>query len=277
MGRLLARRPSASMIVALTALFVALSGGAYAAMNIPANSVGTKQLKKASVTAAKIKKGALLGSAVVGTVAAANNATNASHASSADNATNAAHATSADNATNAGHASTADNATNLGGSPASAFMSSAGVRVDGAADSADIDNFTSPTYTNIIAKTITAPSNGFLMVIGTLSAEDDASIAGPGQLEYRLALDGTGLTSDTFYHEITSDNSTNVRGGSGAVSAVVPVSAGSHTVSLQAREEQTGDYIFGRDVSILFTPNGSASPVPFAPVHQSPSRAGGQG
>lgn len=43
-------RPSPAMVVALIALFVALSGGAYAAINLPANSVGTKQLKNGAVT-----------------------------------------------------------------------------------------------------------------------------------------------------------------------------------------------------------------------------------
>jgi hypothetical protein len=44
-----------SNAVALTALFVALSGAAYAAIELPKNSVGTKQLRKGAVTKAKIK------------------------------------------------------------------------------------------------------------------------------------------------------------------------------------------------------------------------------
>ena len=48
-GSLLRRRPSASMVVACLALFVALSGGAYAAVVIPANSVGFKQLRSGAV------------------------------------------------------------------------------------------------------------------------------------------------------------------------------------------------------------------------------------
>ena len=34
-----------------------MSGGAYAAITIPANSVGTKQLKNGAVTASKIARG----------------------------------------------------------------------------------------------------------------------------------------------------------------------------------------------------------------------------
>ena len=48
--RILRRRPSAGLIVALVALFVALGGGgAYAAFKLPSNSVGSQQLKRHSV------------------------------------------------------------------------------------------------------------------------------------------------------------------------------------------------------------------------------------
>jgi hypothetical protein len=58
------------MVVALIALFVALGSGAYAAVSMPANSVGSKQLKNgavtesklgnSAVTSAKVKDGSLL-------------------------------------------------------------------------------------------------------------------------------------------------------------------------------------------------------------------------
>ncbi|MGH2959376.1 MAG: hypothetical protein ACRDKE_07205 [Solirubrobacterales bacterium] len=44
-----------SNIVACLALFIALGGASYAAIKIPKNSVGTKQIKKNAVTGAKIK------------------------------------------------------------------------------------------------------------------------------------------------------------------------------------------------------------------------------
>ena len=59
MARLRPRKPSASMIVALVALMVALGGTSYAAITLPKNSVGSKQLKKNAVTTAKIKNGAV--------------------------------------------------------------------------------------------------------------------------------------------------------------------------------------------------------------------------
>jgi hypothetical protein len=53
------RTPSAALIVASIALFVALGGTSYAVTQLPKNSVGTKQLKANAVTGAKVKNGSL--------------------------------------------------------------------------------------------------------------------------------------------------------------------------------------------------------------------------
>jgi len=90
-GRL--RAPSPALVIALIALFVALGGTTYAATSLPANSVGTKQIRNKAVTAAKIN----------------------SHGLKVQNAT------SADTAQNATFAKTARNANALGGYPASYF------------------------------------------------------------------------------------------------------------------------------------------------------------
>jgi hypothetical protein len=50
--------------VAFLALFVALSGTAFAAASLPNNSVGTKQLKKGAVTGAKVRKNSLTGTQI---------------------------------------------------------------------------------------------------------------------------------------------------------------------------------------------------------------------
>ena len=60
MNRLLRLRPSPAMVVACAALFVSLGGVGYAAIVLPANSVGTKQLKRNAVNSAKVKKHSLL-------------------------------------------------------------------------------------------------------------------------------------------------------------------------------------------------------------------------
>ncbi|MDQ6834658.1 MAG: hypothetical protein M3016_00540 [Actinomycetota bacterium] len=48
-------RPSAAMLVAVTALFVAMGGVGYAAYSVPNNSVGTAQLRHSSVTHSKLR------------------------------------------------------------------------------------------------------------------------------------------------------------------------------------------------------------------------------
>jgi hypothetical protein len=58
------RAPSPSMIVACVALFVALGGTSYAAITLPANSVGTEQIKKSAVTGAKVKNATLTGAKI---------------------------------------------------------------------------------------------------------------------------------------------------------------------------------------------------------------------
>lgn len=51
-------------VMATIAVFIALGGGAYAATQIPNNSVGTKQLKNSAVTTPKIKNGAVTGAKI---------------------------------------------------------------------------------------------------------------------------------------------------------------------------------------------------------------------
>ena len=89
--RFLARvRPSPAMVVACLALGVALGGTGYAAIKLPKNSVGTKQLKRNAVTSPKVKNNALTGADIkestLGRVPSAANAVSAAHATAADTA-----------------------------------------------------------------------------------------------------------------------------------------------------------------------------------------------
>jgi hypothetical protein len=47
-------------VMATAAMFIALGGGSYAALKLPANSVGAKQLRRDAVTSSKVKNGSLL-------------------------------------------------------------------------------------------------------------------------------------------------------------------------------------------------------------------------
>jgi hypothetical protein len=260
-------RPTPAMVVACIALTVALGGTSVAAINaLPRNSVGAKQLKKNAVTNPKIKANAVTGAKV------ANNSITGADVNEASLGA-VPSATSATNATNAASAANADKLDNL---DSTAFLGLGDARADGTASSTDIDNFVTTTYTNISSVSLTAPKAGFVFIVGTLSSEDDNSFAGAGSLFYRLAVDGTGLSNDLFYHQIASDETTGITGASGAASAVVAVAAGAHTVSLQARESGTGDFILGRDISVIFVPTGSGSTPPFGPFGHAQSAASPQ-
>jgi hypothetical protein len=96
------------------AVFLVLGGAAFAAAQLPKNSVGSKQLKKNAVTTAKIKNNAITtgkikNGAVSGAkinVASLGTVPNASHAGSADTANTANTANTAKSATHADSAST---------------------------------------------------------------------------------------------------------------------------------------------------------------------------
>jgi hypothetical protein len=89
MGRLkVLRTPSPAMVVACIALAVALSGASYAAIVLPKNSVGTKQLRNNAVKSPKIAPNQVTGDDVneasLGTVSSAVSAANAANADSLD-------------------------------------------------------------------------------------------------------------------------------------------------------------------------------------------------
>ena len=82
------RLPSPAMIVACIALAVALSGASYAAIVLPKNSVGTKQLRPNAVKSSKIAPNQVTGDdvneATLGQVSSAASAANAANAANAD-------------------------------------------------------------------------------------------------------------------------------------------------------------------------------------------------
>jgi hypothetical protein len=96
------RLPSPAMCVALLGLTVALGGTTWAAVSLPAGSVGTAQLKHDAVTSGKVQNHSLTGADI--NLASLGAVPNAVHARSADSA---AHAVSADTATSAKTASAA--------------------------------------------------------------------------------------------------------------------------------------------------------------------------
>jgi len=133
--KLSARRPSPALIVAMIALIVALGGTGYAAVKVPAGSVGSKQLKRNAVTGAKVKNRSLTGADIkLSSLGIVPRAANASHAVSADTAANASNAAKAANAT------AADTAGN-------GFKAYAKVNPDGTVDPALSANITNANIT----------------------------------------------------------------------------------------------------------------------------------
>ena len=60
MHRISRRRPSPALVVAMIALAVALGGTGYAAVSLPTNSVGPRQIQSNAVTSPKVRNGSLL-------------------------------------------------------------------------------------------------------------------------------------------------------------------------------------------------------------------------
>jgi hypothetical protein len=130
----LRRKLTYANVMATIAVFIALGGVGYAAVKLPKNSVGTKQIKNNAITGAKIKDGTVTGekiaSASLGTVPSATTAKSAESAKTAESAKSATSAISANTATtaktaeSAATAAQAGNAASLGGVPASAYTRS---------------------------------------------------------------------------------------------------------------------------------------------------------
>lgn len=111
MNQLRRLTPSPAMVVACIALIVALGGTSYAAIKLPKNSVGTRQLKNNAVTGVKVKANAIASPKV------ANNSLTGADLNEATLGT-------VPSATNATNAASAANANTLGGIPATGFLRS---------------------------------------------------------------------------------------------------------------------------------------------------------
>jgi hypothetical protein len=114
MARKLRGHLSYANVVASIALFVALGGASYAAITLPRNSVGPKQIKKNAVTGKKVKNRSLSGADIdLSKLGKVPSAANADTATAANSASSAGHATTAGSATSADSATTAGTATNI--------------------------------------------------------------------------------------------------------------------------------------------------------------------
>jgi hypothetical protein len=202
----------AGNVVGYVALFVSLSGAAYAASSVPAGSVGSAQLKRGAVTRSKLAAGSVNGSKILAnsltgrqinasTLGTVPSATTAGTAGAAATAT---HAAIADAATTATHAGTADTATRLG--------SVTLVRSDGAA--------LAPGHT----ESVTAFCSAGGQPIGGGGRTDqsnvgDAIISSRPAVPGNVILPGTGATLQGWQVTVVNNSSTNIYPSAWAICA----------------------------------------------------------
>lgn len=197
------RRPSASMVVALVALFAALGGTGYAAATL-----NGKDIQKRSIPGNRIMNNALTGKQIkehrLGPVRVARHALSAETAASATTAGSATTAESAQNATNAQNAENAVNAADaqkLQGKDSTAFMANS-VRV--ALSAVTIGNGRSETVTASCAaseKGISGGGGWFINGAETLTELD-------AQLNASVPVPTTGGTNNMTAWRVSGINNT---------------------------------------------------------------------
>ena len=235
MSRIATRRPSASLIIACLALFVALGGVGYAAATIGSaaivdNTIRSKDVRNNDLRGKDVRTNTLKGADVdessLGKVPSAANA---------DSAATAAHATNADNATNATTAQNAANADTVGGIGPDALTigrSALGSCEPGAA-------FTNCTTVNL---SMPRPGRVLLNAGGQWHSDDAAGTSVRGLC--RINLDGnplTGVTEEGSLSQQTDGNQEQALAGVTAVTGVLP--AGDHAFTV-ACSDDVGDMDF---------------------------------
>jgi hypothetical protein len=235
MSRIASRRPSASLVIACLALFVALGGVGYAAATIGSsaivdNSIRSKDVRNNDLRGKDVRantlKGADVNESSLGKVPSAANA---------DSAATAAHASNADNATNATNASQAANADTVGGIGPDALTigrSALGSCEPGAA------------FTNCTSVVLSMPRPGRVLLNagGQWHSDDAAGTSVRGLC--RINLDGnplTGVTEEGSLSQQTDGNQEQALAGVTAVTGVLP--AGDHTFTV-ACSDDVGDMDF---------------------------------
>jgi hypothetical protein len=89
MGRPPTHKPSPALIIAVIALIISVGGTSYAAVSIPANSVGPTQLRNQAVTTKKLRNGAVTAAKINPRNLTVPNALHATRADTAGSATTA--------------------------------------------------------------------------------------------------------------------------------------------------------------------------------------------
>jgi hypothetical protein len=238
MSRIASRRPSASLVIACLALFVALGGVGYAAATIGSaaivdNSIRSKDVRNNDLRGKDVRANTLKGADVnesslgkVPSAATADSAATAAHATNADNATNAT------NASNASNASNADTVGGIGPDALTIGRSTLGSCEPGAAF----------TDCSTVILSMPRPGRVLLNAGGQWHSDNAAGTSVRGIC--RINLDGnplTGPTEEGSLSQQTDSNQEQALSGVTAVTGVLP--AGDHTFTV-ACSDDVGDMDF---------------------------------
>ena len=232
MSRIASRRPSASLVIACLALFVALGGVGYAAATIGSaaivdNSIRSKDVHNNDLRGKDVRANTLKGADVdessLGKVPSAANA---------DSAATAAHATNADSATNASQAANADTVGGVGPDALTIGRSALGSCEPGAA------------FSNCTSVVLSMPRPGRILLNAGGQWHSDNAAGTSVRGLCRINLDGnplTGVTEEGSLSQQTDGNQEQALAGVTAVTGVLP--AGDHTFTV-ACSDDVGDMDF---------------------------------
>jgi hypothetical protein len=235
MSRIASRRPSASLVIASLALFVALGGVGYAAATIGSASVIDNSLRSKDVRNNDLRGKDVRTNTLKGPDIAESSLGKVPSAANADSAATAAHATNADNAVNATNAANAGNADTVGGIGPEALTIGRYV-----ADGCEPGG----AFVNCASVELPMPRAGRVLVTagGQWNSDDPAGSSVRGLC--RIHRDGTSITlandEGSRSHQ-TDDNQQQALSGITLVTGVLQ--AGDHTFTVACSEE-AGDMDF---------------------------------
>ncbi len=232
MSRIASRRPSASLVIACLALFVALGGVGYAAATIGSAAIVDNSIKSKDVRNNDLRGKDVRGNTLKGADVDESSLGKVPSAANADAAATAANASNADNATNAANAANADTVGGIGPDALTIGRSALGSCEPGAA------------FTNCTSVVLSMPRPGrVLLTAGGQWHSDDAAGTSVRGL-CRINLDGnplTGVTEEGSLSQQTDGNQEQALAGVTAVTGVLP--AGDHTFTV-ACSDDVGDMDF---------------------------------
>jgi hypothetical protein len=237
--KLLARlvRQSPAMIVAMLALFVALTGTAVATTSA---LITGKQIKNNSITGADIKNKSIAVGDLATKARGARGARGIAGPVGAQGPQGPAGPAGAPN----------PNADKLDGLDANQL-----VRATTVSTAASVNDFDACAFTTVLTRNVNAPVAGILLVTGNLMATRDITDPDPADVAIRVAVGATVATVPQATGLLTDDG--NREAGVSATGAIA-VGAGTHAVNLQASECEAGlAFLSDRSITTLFVPFGN--------------------